>query len=224
MRKSLSPLSVYRTMAILTAGILCAVGIGCAGQSGQPELTLHSAAQNRTFSEQFAHAYVTQDVNGDTDVVMLDRAAEGALQGVSDGVPVRQVMHIRVLWNARSDMASEHMSASNAAIHWYVMGNTAASAGDVLEYAGTAFIVVDQKANQTELQIRNASMRPVACRGGLCDPIGSITFQGTIRATENPQRVREALACVRTAVALATAPPTEHASRGKLESSSLGMP
>jgi hypothetical protein len=211
-------------MAVLTAGLLCAAGMGCAGQSTQPKLTLHSAAQNRDLCEQFSHAYVTRNLNGDTEVVMLDRAAEGALQGVSDSVPVRQVMHIRVLWNARSDMASEHMSASNAAIHWYIMGNTTASAGDVLEYAGTAFIVVDQQANQTELQIRNASMRPVACRGGLCDPIGPITFQGTIRATENSQRVRQALACVRTAVALATAPPAEHASRGKLESSSLATP
>ena len=208
----------------MTAGVLCVAGLGCGSQSTPPQLTLHSAAQNRNFTENFSHAYVTHDMNGDTDVVMLDRAAEGALQGMSNDIPVRQVMHIRVLWNAQSDMASEHMSASNAAVHWYVMGNTAASAGDVLEYAGTAFIVVDQHTNHTELQIRNASMRPVACRGGLCDPIGTTTFQGTIRATENPQRVREALACVRTAVALATAPPAEHASRSKLESSSLVMP
>jgi hypothetical protein len=224
MRKFLQPLPVYRTMVVLTAGLLCAAGVGCAAQAGGPQLTLHSTAQNCNFSKQFSHAYLSRDVNGDTEVVMLDRAAEGALQDVSDGVPVRQVIHIRVLWNARSDMASEHMSASNAAVHWYVMGNTTASAGDVLEYAGTAFIVVDQQSNGTELQIRNASMRPVACRGGLCDPIGSTTFQGTIRATGNPQRFRQALATVRTAVALATTPPAEHASRAKLESSSFVMP
>ena len=217
MRKQTPPAALLGPSTALLAALLLATVGGCASGPSEPQLTLHSTVGNRTLSPQFSSAYVTRDRNGDTDVVLLDRAAEGLMDGSRDTAPVRQVMHIRVLWNARSDMAGEHASASNASVHWYVMRNNTASACDVLEYAGTAFIVASPADGATELQIRNATIRPVACRGGLCDPIGSTTFQGAVRAIDDGRRVRQALDSVRSAVASAIGLPIETADHAKPE-------
>ena len=96
-----------------------------------------------------------------------------------------------VLWNPKRDQKAEHNSGSNATIHWYVMGNTPESSCDILEYSGTAFVLVNDSEDGTDLTVRNATIKPVACRGTLQDPVGSCTLSGTIHATENRPRVRE---------------------------------
>lgn len=182
----------------MAAGLLLVAG-GCA--SDQQQLTLRSSRQHQTFTQPFSRAYCARDAGGDTEIVLTDQAAEKALQGRPVGEPVRQVLHIRVLWHPSRDMKADHISATNSTIHWYVMGSK--SPGDVLEYAGTAFVVVERDAGITELTINNASLRPVACRGELCDPVGPATLSGKVRAINSGPRLRQALAMVCTAVAAA---------------------
>lgn len=172
------------------------------------ELTLESSGHRAEFTQQFAHAYVTRDSDGDTDLVLVDQAGEQAARGGHADAPVRQVMHIRVMWHPKRDQKADHSSASNATVHWYVMGNTPDSANQVLEYAGTAFVAVDPEDDASQLIIRNASVCPVACRGGLCDPVGACQIHGTVHADENRQRVLDVLSSVRTAVAAANGLPT----------------
>jgi hypothetical protein len=207
MKNPVSTASLFRGAALVAVVGLLGIGSGCANEQPQPQLTLQSLEHGQTFTHAFSKAYVSRDRDGDVDLVLLDRAAERAMIGMSGEMPIRQVMHLRVLWNPKRDQKAEHNSASNATVHWYVMGNTPESAADVLEYAGTAFVLVDDSGNGSELTIRNAKIRPVACRGYLQDPVGTSVFQGTIRATENRQRVREALATIRTAVAAINSPP-----------------
>jgi hypothetical protein len=200
----------YRGAALLIPLGLAAMA-GCAASQAPQELTLRPAGQNKSFVQQFANAYLTRNGDGDVDIVLVDRATEQRLDGAaaSSEAPVRQVMHLRVLWNPKRDQKADHSVASNATVHWYVMGNAPSTAADVLEYAGTAFVSIDDDSQPAELTIRNASVRPVACRGGLCDPVGASTIAGTARARADRHRVYQALNSVRTAVARATAAKPE---------------
>lgn len=215
MRKTALPAIVFRAAAFLAPAIL----FGCAGTPEQQQLTLQSTDHRRTFIQQFSNAYLSRDGNGDIDVVLIDRAAELRLQGKPDNAPTQQVMHLRMLWNPQRDQKADHNSASNATVHWYVMGNTAASESDVLEYAGTAFVSIDD-STPAELSIRNCIIHPVACRGELCDPVGPSVISGIIHARQDRQRVRQVLSGVRATVAAANALPTHISSAAKPESPS----
>lgn len=215
MRKNALSAIVFRSAALLAPiGLL-----GCAGEAPQQELTLQSAAHHCTFIQHFSDAYLSRDGEGDVDVVLIDQAARQRLEGKRCSAPTQQVMHLRILWNPQRDQKADHNSASNATVHWYVMGTTAASESDILEYAGTAFVSIDD-STPAELSIRNCAVHPVACRGDLCDPVGPSVISGIIHARQDRQRVRQVLSGVRTAVAAANALPAHLSSAAKPESPS----
>ena len=191
-------------VALLGSGLVMTPG--CASE--QQQLTLHSSKQGHTFTQPFTRAYAARVGQGDTDIVLVDRAAQTAIDGRPSVDPVRQILHIRVLWQPSREMKSDHTSATNAVLHWYVMGN----AGEVLEYAGTAFVALDRGSESTDVAVSNARLTPVACRGNLCDPVGPSTLSGKLSAVNNLQRVRQALSMVRTAVVAARNEPVNTAS------------
>ena len=207
------------TFRSLAACCLALSGWGCASDHGT-QLTLHSTRQGRSFSQEFAGAYASRDSSGNTNIVAVDRACQQAIEGSGGTTPVREIMYIRVMWNPTRDMKMDHTSASNATIYWYVIGNTPATAAEVIEYSGTAAVVLDQSEGETELTIRHASLRPVAWRGQLRDPVGPCALDGTLRAVDNPQRVHQAMSDIRTVVAAANTIPGGTASKGKPEAPS----
>jgi hypothetical protein len=215
MRKNALAAILFRS-----ATLLAPIGlIGCAGGPPQQELTLESAEHHQTYIQRFSNAYLSREGDGDVDIVLIDRATQKRLDGKPDNAPTRQVMHMRVLWNPKRDQKTDHNTASNATVHWYVMGNTPASEADVLEYEGTAFVSIDD-SSPAELSVRNATVHPVACRGELCDPVGPSVIYGTIHARQDGRRVRDVLAAVRTVVAAASGMPTHLSSTAKPESPS----
>lgn len=205
---------LFRSGAVLIPIAL----IGCAG-TPQQELTLQSPEHHQTFIQRFSNAYLSRTGDGDVDIVLIDRATRQRLDGKSDDAPTRQVMHMRVLWNPKRDQKADHNSASNATVHWYVMGNTHASPAEVLEYEGTAFVSIDD-STPAELTIRNATVHPVACRGGLCDPVGPSILYGTVHANHDARRVRQVLTEVRSTLAAASGMPANLTSAPKPESPS----
>lgn len=208
------------TIVLRSAALLAPIGLmGCSSGPPPQELTLQSAQRHQVFIQQFANAYLGREGDGDVDIVLVDRAAEQQLDGKQSDAPTRQVMHLRVLWNPKRDQKADHNSASNATVHWYVMGNTPASESDVLEYAGTAFVSIDD-SSPAELTIRNASVHPVACRGDLCDPVGPSIISGTVFARQDRQRVRQVLTGIRTVVATANGYPTHISPAARPESPS----
>jgi len=179
---------------LLAAGVLLVLVGGCAQQ---PPGSLIIASTHGRFNQVFTAAYHAQVTAGDRDIVLLDGAAKAALDGHPTDSPVRQVVRLRVLWNATRDLKADHTSSSNATLHWYVLGNTTQTANQVIEYSGTAMVVLEQDGSDTLCSIRGASMRMVAKRGTLSDPIGLASLKGTIRATDNPPIARRVLAEVR---------------------------
>ena len=188
------------------------VATGCASD---PTLRLTSARDHRTYSQSFDAAYAARESDGDVDVVLVDDG-----RGDAAPAPVRQVMHIRMLWNPTRDLKADHNSASNATIHWYVLGNQPETRADVLEYCGTAFVSLDDSGGTTELTISSATLEPVACRGGLCDPVGRSSVRGTFTAHNDRRRVEQVLGGVRTAVVAANAAARDASFRAKPESPS----
>jgi hypothetical protein len=190
----------------ITAVIVGMAGSGCTGGPSSQLTVTSNGSQN--FVQTFAIAYYSQDSDGDTHIILMDDAARRTLDGETVAVPVRQVMHIRVLWKPSRDLKADHNSASNATIHWYVIGNSPKASG-VLEYAGTAVVVLEAGDRSTELSIRTGSFHAVACRGALRDPLGPASLRGTVRATESVARVRLALKSVKSAVASANNIPAD---------------
>jgi len=206
----------WRVLAL--ACLLSAIG-GCASDP-PTTLTLRSLRQDRTFTQAFSAVYCWRDARGNTDFVLVDHDTQKVLEGGRPVGPVRQIMHIRVLWNPLREANVDQAWTSNATINWYVIGNAGPSDPQIIEYAGTAFISVEDAADGTELAVRRASLRPVAARGNLCDPVGQSSLQGTVRATADRRRTLAALADVRTAVAAASALPNRASSSAKPESPS----
>ena len=188
---------IRRYVSHLCQATLALMVVSAVGCSPQPPGAITIASGDRSVDQQFAAAYHSRQINGDTEFVLLDDAAKAALDGKSTDAPVRQVMRIRVLWNANRDLKADHSSSSNATLHWYVLGNTPDTASDVIEYSGTAMAVTEPDGDQTLCTIRGASMKMVARRGSLHDPIGPASFKGTIRASDNPAKTRQILARLR---------------------------
>ncbi|HLZ07172.1 MAG TPA: hypothetical protein VKT80_01170, partial [Chloroflexota bacterium] len=208
-------------LSLSVAGMILALfGGGCAsGNSSQLTVTCD---RSQEFTQRFDVAYCSQDSDGNTDVVLMDEAARKALDGEPVRAPVRQVMHIRVLWKPSRDLHADHNSASNATIHWYVIGTSPKCAG-VLEYAGTAVVVLEAGDGSTDLSIRTATFKVVASRGSIRDPLGPATLHGSIRARESLERVRLALKSVTTAIVSADNSGTDATARNapELPSSSV---
>src|SRR6185312_6480760 len=211
----------YRRILATTLPLLSLLPVipGCAGDPA-PQLMVQSNRMHQTFSEPFAAAYASQAAGGDTTLVAVDRASQQTLEGNPGPAPVRQVLSVRVMWNPTRDSRWDHNSASNATVHWYVMGNTPATAAEVIEYSGTAVVMVDHDQDVTTLTIRSAYVKPVAWRGSLHNPIGASELHGTLRASDNAQRVRQILSDVRTVVAAANSLPNTQAKESKPEAPS----
>jgi hypothetical protein len=126
--------------------------LGCVSS---PQLTVTSIDHNQSYRETFTQAYTRVDPNGDTDVVLVDGATEKALDGHADPSAVRQVMHIRVVWEPTRDMKA---IVSNATVNWYVIHQ--GQPQDVLEYSGIAFVSMDEGDDTTTLNVRNATLKP----------------------------------------------------------------
>ncbi|HET6247390.1 MAG TPA: hypothetical protein VFE47_06830 [Tepidisphaeraceae bacterium] len=170
--------------------------VGCASA---PELTLTSIDHSQCYRQGFTQAYTSRDANGDVDVVLLDQASEEALSGKgASNPPVRQVMHIRILWSPTSDMKAV---VSNASVRWYVIGRS--NPQDVLEYSGIAFVSMDQNDDDCKLRVRNAVLKPSGNHGALNDPIGPSRLEGTFTAHADPGKVNRVLGTLKTTVAAA---------------------
>lgn len=185
---------------------LLLMSAGCSTQT-PASFTVNCASDGKSFTQCFTQAWSTNCDAGNADIVLVNNPDD----------PVRQVMHIRVLWKPTRDSKADHDSARNATVHWYVMGK---SSSDIIEYDGTAMVVVEPDEHGATLSIRSAMMRPVARRGSLRDPIGQTSLHGTVRTTDNPDRVRSVLKDLKASVAASQNPPANFTLRTHPESPS----
>jgi hypothetical protein len=181
----LSFLRWFWPLPVLVVLLLLATGCG-SSPSGPGSVTLKPVGQSRPFAKSFEQAYVSRSQDGSYDIVLLDddavrlaaaiAADPGRPLAAAPAVPLRQVVHIRVLWRPLVGTESDNPSATNAAINWYVFGGGSEQWTDLLHYGGAGFV-------------------------GLSDPLGTTRVNGTLVARSDPQRVRELLTEARQTVA-----------------------
>lgn len=194
-------LPLLAALALLAPVALASTGCS----SARTDCTVTSLNDKQSYQQGFSKAYASRDSRGDLNVVLSADVSPAAKGGDAQAAALRQIMHIRVLWEPGHGMKTDQPTSTNASIRWYVFtgsGNTA----EMIEYAGTGLAEVDPDGDLTTVEIRNATLNPINARG-LNDPIGSSTFQGTVVARTNGQRVSELLAEVKTTLAAVSAAP-----------------
>jgi hypothetical protein len=171
---------------------------GCS--NGTATLTLHPEGQNVAFAKTFAHAYVGKDADGSYACVLVSddapavtAASNDKSLAPADATPLRQVVHIKVLWRPLNGLRDS--VASNAAIDWYVMSTTGGD--DLLLYQGAGSVTLTPDGDHAKINIRSADLKPALTRGGLKDPIGNATITGTFTAKANNKEMNQLLAGTR---------------------------
>jgi hypothetical protein len=176
------------TISDLFLLLLAALLGGCSSTANN--LVLVSADHHRNYQQTFSHAYASLNPNGDYDVVLVHDANADSLAG-GDGplqsgpVTPRQVVHIRVFWLAARGSILDHPVASNASIRWYLFGDRPDEAQNLLEYSGSGLVIASDDGKTAYVTIRGATLKATARRGGMTDPLGPSSLNGTIIADVN---------------------------------------
>ena len=181
-----APRLLRRITTVSLALPLVWLGVGCAPAS--TNLTVTSLKNHQVYQQQFSKVYAGQSEQGDFDVVLVRDASPGGA-----GTGVKQVMHIRILWKPMRGTKLDHPTATNAAIDWYVFGDTVRP--EMIAYNGAGFVKLEKSGGIAKLEIRSATLTPTTHDPGMADPIGRARLQGTVVAhTGQAERVREVLA------------------------------
>jgi len=206
--RSPRPSPLLLALSLLLAG-------GCSSQAGQ--LVVKSDTKKVAYAQKFSQAVAERTEEGMYQFVLVadDKPRDGAASGTrkkqspgkrldpADTMPLHQVVYVKVLWRPMD--GTDRSIGSNAALRWYVLSDTANGAVDLLEYTGSAFVMVNPKDDETKVSIRAGSIKPGAIRGGLTDPIGPARIEGSFTAVNDPARLHELLAATRARTAAAVA-------------------
>jgi hypothetical protein len=171
---------------------------GCSAKSAT--LTLHPQGQKVAFAKSFSQAYCGKESDGSYACVLVSddaprSAQSGKAMAPAEAAPLRQVVHIKVLWRPLS--GTRESAASNAAIDWYVLGNTAEGSDDLLLYQGSGFVTLKPDGDVTKLNIRSSDIRPAMTRGSLTDPLGNVRVTGKLVARNDTRQLRELINATR---------------------------
>lgn len=172
---------------------------GCASMGS--DLAVSSLEHGQSYSQGFKRVYAGRSAEGEYDIVMVEEAADQATPEKAGqplfpmaAMPLRQVLHIRVLWRPLNGPRQDFPAATNASISWYVLGATADESPDMLQYNGVGQVSVYPASDETRIFIRSAMLSPGAQRGKIGDPIGRLSLSGSAIAQNDDERVRGLLA------------------------------
>ena len=183
---------------------------GCAAQ--KPVLVVHSDSKKVAYAQTFSQAISAANEDGTYHFVLVaddTRPTQKPAKKTeptprldpTNSAPLHQIVYVKVLWRPMN--GTDHSIGSNAAVNWYVLSDTAGGSQDLLEYQGSAFVMVHVKGDVTKVSISDGTLHPRAVRGGLSDPIGPARIEGSFTAINDPVRLREVLNSTRARTAAA---------------------
>ena len=115
--------------------------------------------------------------------------------------PLRHVLHVRLLWRPVKGAKADSPAATNASLHWYILGEPTSEGTSVIHYAGTAFVTVTANGPDAEVTIANGNLRFVERRGQqLVDPLKSFKISSNFDAVSDDAKVRQILTDVKSAM------------------------
>ncbi len=177
---------------IVIPSLLALMAVGCESSSKQA-LHIHRDHSDQKFTANFDRVYFSQAIDGQLDVILLaDGAGDASVDRpltTKDDQSVRQVVHMRVLWQHPRGLRIDNPSASNGMINWHVV----ASPSDRLTYSGSCWVRVSVDGDEAELDIRNANVAIRQMVGHIDDPLKRATIAGEVIARRSDATVRSYL-------------------------------
>lgn len=186
---------------LLFALALSTIVGGCAS-SRNAQLTLRPAEGRVAYAQKFTQAYAGRTPDGSWSFVLLADDDQPAANNdakrlePSSQMPLRQVVHVKVLWQPMSGTGRE-TSVSNAAIDWYVLSPTAAGGDDLLLYQGCGHVTLDPGDHATKVTIRSGNLKPSVTHGKLADPLGAAKLSGKFVALNDNAKLQHVLSDTR---------------------------
>jgi hypothetical protein len=187
--------------------ILTSLLLGGCGTTA-PALSITQLQSQQRYIEKFTQAYVTHNAAGDYEVVLIDDPLDGTDAGdagqplaQSAAPSLRQVLHIRLLWRPLPGAKADSPAATNASLHWYVLGGATVEGTSLIHYAGTAFVAVVENGPGAEVTIHNGFLKTVERHGDLIDPLKSFKIDGKFEAVGSDTRLGEIMTDVKSAMA-----------------------
>ena len=167
--------------------------IGLAGCASSQSVEIKRDHSEQAFTATFDRAFYSQAVDGQLDVILIanganDSAVDKPLATTSEK-SVRQVVHLRVLWQKPRGYRIDNPSANNATITWHVV----AGPNDRLTYTGAGWARVSIDDGEADLDIRNATLTIARVVGQIEDPLKRATFAGEVTAKRSDAAVRSYL-------------------------------
>jgi hypothetical protein len=155
--------------------------------------------------QDFPHAYLAVGEDGDDDIALVSEGlipsqTRGHVLEPSQIDPLKQIVHIHVLWRPLPGTRADQPTSTNAIIDWYVLSNMPDSSDDRLVYRGAGFITIYPTKRGAHIVIRSASMSISQKTGDLVDPFGPASLAGAFDVIRNDGMAHDVIAS-------ATAPP-----------------
>jgi len=195
----------HRTPIVLSlTSLLLLMLVGGCGSNGQ-SVTFSSVDQKKVFAHAFPEAYISRGTEGDLDVFLVEDGLSLAEQKSTARRPLeaapassRQIVHVHVVWTPMRNMRGDHPAATNAVVHWYVLGAGGAhESANLLHYTGSGYVKVILSRTDARVTLANISLRLRERRGDLTDPLGPATLSGEFSAKVSDTNVKALLAEVR---------------------------
>lgn len=170
--------TLFAAAALFT---LTALG-GCAGHESAAELNVHRDSSDVDYTATFDRAMFAQSPAGQVDIILLQTS--GGEPSVdhplsSDGDHgVKQIVHMKVLWNPTRTIRLDSPSASNAFIDWHVM----AGESNRVTYNGSCWAMVSTRGDTASIDLRNATVTISQIVGKMQDPLKRAQLSGVITA------------------------------------------
>ncbi|MGN6504598.1 MAG: hypothetical protein ACTHM6_03445 [Tepidisphaeraceae bacterium] len=169
---------------------------GCASDDGVAQLNVHGAQSDDQYVDTFDRALFTQTRDGQVDLLLLSGGdsfqqnqplISSDTRAINPGV--RQVVHLRVLWEPTRTIHLDSPSASNAFVDWHVI----AGPNDRVTYNGSCWAMVKIDGNEASIDLRNASVSVSQVLGDAKDPLKRANLSGKFTATRSDAVVRSYL-------------------------------
>lgn len=173
MRKALA-------LAVIALGLT-----GCAADDGMAHLSVQKSASDDQFVASFDRALFTESPGGVTDLVLLS-GEQLPTSPDAAGRAVRQVVHVRVLWNPTRTIRLDSPSAGNAMVDWTI------SAGDTdrVTYTGSCWARVSVDGDEADVDLREATVSVRQVKGQMADPLQRAKLSGKFVAKRSDATVR----------------------------------
>ncbi len=192
------------TRLLLLSALALVALTGCQSGTTPPAVVgLQSDTTGKSFTQNFPQAYFSVTPEGDRDVVLIDEgipknitAQHGTIQPVST-IPLRQVMHFKILWDPPHGTQADAPSTTNAIIDWTIRTTDRSGNSDTLRYQGAGFVLTDSSRSEMYLRVRSASLESGQHTGNLIDPIGKCSMSGSFTAYRNDDLVTATIADMR---------------------------